>query len=47
MTLNVDKTFYMIFHRTPIKTDKLSLKIVEGTPKETSQDKYLGLIVDI
>ena len=31
LTLNVDKTFYMIFHRTRIKTDKLSLTIGQGT----------------
>ena len=46
MTLNVDKTFYMIFHRTRIKTDELSLRIGQGTLKETSQHKYLGLIID-
>ena len=23
LTLNVDKTFYMVFHRTRIKTDEL------------------------
>ena len=46
LTLNVDETFYMIFHRTRIKTDKLSLTIGQGTLKETSQHKYLGLIID-
>ena len=46
LTLNVDRTIYMIFHRTRIKTDKLSLTIGQGTLKETSQHKYLGLITD-
>ena len=46
LTLNVDKTFYMIFHRTRIKTDELSLRIGQGTLKETSHHKYLGLIID-
>ena len=46
LTLNVDRTFYMIFHRTRIKTDDLSLRIGQGTLKETSQHKYLGLIID-
>ena len=36
----------MIFHRTRIKTDELSLRIGQGTLKETSQHKYLGLIID-
>ena len=39
ITLNVDKTFHMIFHRTRIKTDKLSLLTGQGTLKETSQHK--------
>ena len=46
LTLNVDKTFYIIFHKTRIKTDELSLTIGQGTLKETSQHKYLGLIID-
>ena len=35
LTLNVDKTFYMLFHRKRIKTDNLKLTI--GTLKQTSQ----------
>ena len=31
----------MIFHRTRIKTDKLSLTIDQGTLTETLQHKYL------
>ena len=46
LTLNVDKTFYMLFHRKCIKTDNLKLTIGQGTPKQTSQCKYLGLIID-
>ena len=46
LTLNVDKTFYIIFHKTRIKTDELSLTIGQGTLKEISQHKYLGLIID-
>ena len=46
LTLNVDKTFYMIFHKIRIKTDELSLRIGQGTLKETSQHKYLGSIID-
>ena len=46
LTLNVDKIFYMIFHRIRIKTDKLSLTIGQGTLKKTSPHKYLGLIID-
>ena len=33
LTLNVDKTFYMIFHRRNIKTDNLKLTIRQGTLK--------------
>ena len=46
LTLNVDKTFHIIFHRPRIKTDKLSLRIGQGTLKETSQHKYLGTIAN-
>ena len=46
LTLNVDKTFYMLFHRRRIKTDNLKLTIGQGTMKQTSQCKYLGLIID-
>ena len=45
-TLNVDKTFYMLFHRRRIKTYNLKLTIGQGTLKQTSQCKYLGLIID-
>ena len=37
LTLNVDKTFYMIFHRIRIKNDKLSITFGQGTLKETSK----------
>ena len=40
------KTFYVIFHRTRIKSDELSLRIGQGTLKETLPHKYLGLIID-
>ena len=46
LTLNVDKTFYMLFHRKRIKIDNLKLTIGQGTLKQTSQCKYLGLIID-
>ena len=46
LTLNVNKAFYMIFHRTRIKTDEISLRLGRGTLKETSQHKYLGMIID-
>ena len=46
LTLNVDKTFYMLFHRKRIKTNNLKLIIGQGTLKQTSQCKYLGLIID-
>ena len=36
----------MLFHRKCIKTDNLKLTIGQGTPKQTSQCKYLGLIID-
>ena len=45
LTLNVDKTFYMRFQRKSIKTDKLKLTIGQDTLKQTSQYKYLGLII--
>ena len=44
LTLNVDKTFYMLFHRKRIKTDNLKLTIGQGTLKQTSQCKYLTFI---
>ena len=46
LTLNVDKTFYMLFHRERIKIDNLKLTIGQGTLKQTSQCKYLGLVID-
>ena len=36
----------MLFHRKRIKTDNLKLTIGQGTLKQTSQCKYLGLIID-
>ena len=36
----------MLFHRKRIKTDNLKLTIGEGTLKQTSQCKYLGLKID-
>ena len=46
LTLNADKTFYMRFQRKSIKTDKLKVTIGQDTLKQTSQCKYLGLIID-
>ena len=46
LTLNVDKTFHILFHRRRIKIDNLKLTIGQGTLKQTSQCKYLGLIID-
>ena len=46
LTLNVDKTFYMLFHRKRIKTDNLKLTIGQGTLKQPFQCKYLGLLID-
>ena len=46
LTLNVDKTFYMLFHRKRIKIDNLKLTIGQGTLKQTSLCKYLVLIID-
>ena len=46
LTLNVDKTFYMLFHRRRIKTDNLKLTIGQGMLRQTSQCKYLELIID-
>ena len=46
LTLNVEKTFYMLFHRKRIKTDNLKLIIGQSMLKQTSQCKYLGLIID-
>ena len=44
LTLNFGKTFYMLFHRKSIKSNNLKLTIGQGTLKQTSQCKYLGLI---
>ena len=38
--------FYMLFHRKRIKTDNQKLTIGQGTLKQISQCKYLGLIID-
>ena len=46
LTLNVDKTFYVLFHRRRIKTANVKLTIGQGTLKQTSHYKYLGLIID-
>ena len=45
LTLNVDKTFYMLFHNRRVKTDNLKLTIGQGMLKQTSKSKYLGLLI--
>ena len=46
LTRNVDKTFYLLFHRRHMKIAILNLTIGQGTLRQTSPCKYLGLIID-
>ena len=45
LTLNVDKKFYMAFHRAKIKTDNHKLSFGQATLRETNQYEYLGIII--
>ena len=48
LTLNIDKTYYMIFHRARIKNKDFSLgiSINNCALKEVDNCKYLGIILD-
>ena len=48
LTLNIDKTYYMIFHRARIKNKDLSLgiSINNCALKKVENCKYLGIILD-
>ena len=48
LTLNIDKTYYMIFHRARIKNKDFSLgiSINNCALKEVENCKYLGIILD-
>ena len=43
LTLNVDNTFDMVFHRAKIKTDNHKLSSGQATLRETNQYKYVGI----
>ena len=48
LTLNIDKTYYMIFHRARIKNKyfDLGISINNCALKEVENCKYLGIIQD-
>ena len=47
LTLNVEKTFYMLFHRKRIKTDNLKLIIGQSMLKQTSQCNWAAHIAHV
>ena len=48
LTLNIDKTYYMIFHSARIKNTDFALRISINNCalKEVENCKYLGIILD-
>ena len=46
LSLNAQKTFYLVFHREIIKDHDLSIRIDESTLNRSSNIKYLGVIID-
>ena len=43
---NQEKTHYMVFHRTRIKTNTNEISIRDNTIPRVSRTKFLGLIKD-
>ena len=46
LSLNAQKTFYLVFHRARIKNHDLSKRIDGSTLNRSSNIKYLGVIID-
>ena len=46
LSLNTQKTFYMLFHRARIKGNNLVVKINDSVLNRVNNMKYLGVIVD-
>ena len=46
LSLNTQKTFYLVFHRARIKDHELSIQIDGSTLNRSRNIKYLGVIID-
>ena len=46
LSLNAQKTFYLVFHRARIKDHDLSIRMDESTLNRSSNIKYIGVIID-
>ena len=46
LSLNAQKTFYLVFHRARIKDHELSIQIDGSTLNRSRNIKYLGVIID-
>ena len=46
LSLNAQKTFYLLFHRTRIKSCVISIKMDNCTLNRINSIKYLGVIID-
>ena len=46
LSLNTQKTFYMLFHRARIKVNNLVVKINDSVLNRVNNMKYLGVIID-
>ena len=46
LTLNVNKSHYMVFHRSRIKHSQTAIKIQNCTINKTDSIKFLGVIID-
>ena len=46
LSLNAQKTFYIVFHRARIKNHDLSIRINGSTLNRSTHIKYLGVIID-
>ena len=46
LTLNTDKSHYVIFHRARLKQTKIEINLSNISLKRVSYTKYLGVIID-
>ena len=46
LSLNVNKTYYLVFHRARIKVDDNSIRTNDSIINSASHLKYLGVIID-
>ena len=46
LSLNTQKTFYLVFHRAKIKDHDISIRIDGSTLNRSRNIKYIGVIID-